>query len=81
MDVLHAAALLSTIAGALSLAAAWIAWRRMEGRPFARLAAVAAIILAFVLGNLVIRELTRPLGSTAGGTAPEAAGIGAVRPE
>lgn len=53
----------------------------MEGRPFARLAAVAAIILAFVLGNLVIRELTRPLGSTAGATAPEAAGIGAVRPE
>jgi hypothetical protein len=81
MDVLHAAAVLSTIVGGLSLAAAWITWRRMKGRPVARMVAVAAIILAFVAGNLVIREVTRPLGSTAGSTAPEAAGIGAVRPE
>jgi hypothetical protein len=81
MDVRHAAALLSAILGGLALAGAWITWRRMKGRPVARMVAVAAIILAFVVGNLAIREITRPLGSTAGSTAPEAAGIGAVRPE
>jgi uncharacterized membrane protein (DUF4010 family) len=81
MDVRHAAALLSTILGALALAAAWITWRRTRGRPVARIVAVVAIILAFVLGNLVIREITRPMGSSAGGIAPEAAGIRAIRPE
>ena len=81
MDVVHAAALLSTIVGGLSLAAVWFTWRRTRGRPFSRAIAVAAIVLASLLGNLVVREITRPLGSTPGGSAPETKGIDSVRTE
>jgi hypothetical protein len=81
VDVVHAAGLLSTIVGALSLTGLWFAWRRTKANAFSRMLVVGAIVLLALLANLVVREIVRSTPHTDTGSAPEIAGTRAVRPQ